>query len=156
MADPQVLSTLRRKRDEIESAIAVYRKKIDEAERDLSAVAATIRLFELNGEPQQFPAYADIGRLWKRGEIVAVCREALAKEGPLDTRELALRVIRAKELDEGDGVLRKTVAYRIVQALSIAAKRGTISDDGKRRGVRVWTTVQSVQMSPVSVSRAAK
>jgi len=34
---------------------------------------------------------------------------------------LALRVIRAKELDEGDGVLRKTVAFRIGQALSIAA-----------------------------------
>jgi hypothetical protein len=138
MADPHVLSTLRRKRDDIESAIATYRKKIDEAERDLSAVAATLRLFELNGEPQQFPAYADVGRLWKRGEIVTVCRDALAKEGPLDTRELALRVIRAKELDESDSVLRKTVAYRIVQALSIAAKRGRITGAGKRQGVRVW------------------
>jgi TATA-box binding protein (TBP) (component of TFIID and TFIIIB) len=55
MADPQVLSTLRRKRDEIENAIAAYRAKIKDAERDLSAVAATLRLFELNGEPQQFP-----------------------------------------------------------------------------------------------------
>jgi hypothetical protein len=141
MADPQVVSTLRRKRDEIESAIAAYRSKIEEAERDLSAVAATLRLFELNGEPQQFPAYADIGRLWKRGEIVSVCRDALAKEGPLDTRELARRVIRAKGLDEGDGVLRKTVAYRIVQALSSAAKRGTIQSPGKCNGVRVWRAV---------------
>ena len=140
MADPQVLSTLRRKRDEIESAIAAYRAKIKDAERDLSAVAATLRLFELNGEPQQFPAYADVGRLWKRGEIVTVCRDALAKEGPLDTRELALRVIRAKELDEGDGVLKKTIAYRIVQALSIAAKRGTIGHLGRRRGVKLWGT----------------
>ncbi len=62
MADPQVLTTLRRKRDEIESVIVTYRAKIEEAERDLSAVAATIRLFELNGEPQQFPAYVEIGR----------------------------------------------------------------------------------------------
>jgi hypothetical protein len=138
MADPHVLSTLRRKRDDIEAAIAAYEKKIEEAKRDLSAIAATIRLFELNGEPQQFPAYADIGRLWKRGEIVTVCREALAKEGPLDTRELALRVIRAKGLDEGDGVLRKTVAFRIVQALSIAAKRGKIGSAEKQRGVCVW------------------
>jgi hypothetical protein len=138
MADPQVLSTLRRKRDDIEAAIAAYTKKVEEAKRDLSAVAATIRLFELNGEPQQFPAYVEIGRLWKRGEIVAVCREALAKEGPLDTRELALRVIRAKGLDDGDGVLRKTVAYRIVQALNIAAKRRTIADAGRQKNVRRW------------------
>lgn len=139
MAEPQVLTTLRRKRDDIEAAIATYEGKLDEARRDLAAVAATIRLFELNGEPRQFPAYASIGRLWKRGEMVAVCREALAKEGPLDTRELAVRVLRAKGMDEGDKVLRQTVAFRIVQALSIAAKRGTIGAVGKRKGVRVWT-----------------
>jgi hypothetical protein len=138
MAEPQVISTLRRKRDEIEGAIAAYEKKIEAANRDLSAVNATLRIFELTGEPQQFPAYVDLGRLWKRGEIVAVCRAALEKEGPLDTRELALRVIQAKGLDEGDKVLRQTVAFRIVQALGIAAKRGTIENAGKRRGVRLW------------------
>lgn len=138
MADPQILSTLRRKRDEIAGIIAAYEKKIEEANRDLTAVNATLRLFEMNGEPQQFPAYVDLGRLWKRGEIVAVCRQALSKEGPLDTRELALRVISAKGLDEADGVLRKTLAFRIVQALSIAAKRGKIGDGGRRGGIRVW------------------
>jgi len=134
MADPHILTTLRRK----QAAIAAYEKKIEAAKRDLAAVAATLRLFELDGEPQQFPAYADIGRLWKRGEIVKVCRAALDDEGPLDTRELALRVLRAKGLDEGDKVLCQSVTFRIVQALSIAAKRGKIGDDGKRKGVRVW------------------
>lgn len=138
MADPHILSTLRRKRDDIEAAIAVYGKQIEQAQRDLAAVNATLRLFELNGEPQEFPAYVDLGRLWKRGEIGGVCRQALGKEGPLDTRELALRVIRAKGLDEGDKVIRQTVSFRIVQALSIAAKRGKLGSDGKRKGVRVW------------------
>ena len=96
MADPQILTTLRRKRDEIESVIAAYEAKIEDAKRDLSAVNVTIRLFELNGEPSQFPAYIDTKRLWNRGEIAKVCRAALATEGPRDTRELALRVIRAK------------------------------------------------------------
>ncbi len=138
MADPQILSTLRRKRDEIEATIAAYEKRIEAARHDLAAVAATIRLFEVNGEPLQFPAYAAIGRLWKRGEMVAVCRAALAAEGPLDTRELAVRVLRAKGLDEADKVMRQTVAFRVVQALGIAAKRKTIETDGKRKGVRVW------------------
>ena len=138
MANPQILTTLRRKRDDIESAIATYEAKIEEARRDLASVAATIRLFEINGEARQFPVYADIGRLWKRGEMVTVCREALAKEGPLDTRELAVRVLRAKGMDEADKVLRHAVAFRIVQALEIAAKRGTIGNGGKRKGVRVW------------------
>jgi hypothetical protein len=138
MAEPQVVTTLKGKRTEIEAAIAAYERKIEAAKHDLAAVNGTLRLFELNGAPQQFPAYVDLGRLWKRGEIVAVCRQALEQEGPLDTRELAVRVMRAKGLDEADKVLRQTVAFRIVQALGIAAKRGTIGNGGKRKGVRVW------------------
>lgn len=138
MADPQILSTLRKKRNEIEGTIAAYEKRIEAARHGLAAVAATIRLFELTGEPQEFPAYAATGRLRRRGEMVAVCRAALAAEGPLDTRELAVRVLRAKGLDQGDKVLRQTVTFKIVQALSMAAKRGTIGEAGKRKGVRVW------------------
>ena len=37
MADPQVLTTLRRKQAEIENAIGAYEKRAKEARRDLSA-----------------------------------------------------------------------------------------------------------------------
>ncbi len=84
MADPQILSTLRRKRDEIESAIAPYEAKID-AKCDLSAVNATLRIFDLNGEPSPLPVYIDTNYLWKIGEIVKVCRQALEQEDPLNT-----------------------------------------------------------------------
>ena len=67
--ETQVVVTLRQKRDEIESVIAVYRKKLEAAERDLSAVAATLRLLELGDQREQFPACADISRLWKRGAL---------------------------------------------------------------------------------------
>jgi hypothetical protein len=40
--------------------------------------------------------------------------DALAKEGPLDTRQLALRVIGAKGLSDTDKVLAQTVALRVV------------------------------------------
>ena len=139
MSEPQVVNTLQSKRAEIESAIAAYEKKIEAAKRDLSAVNATIRLFEVNGERQEFPAYMDISRLWKRGEMFGVCKAALAKEGPLDTRELAVRVIAEKGLDGIDSVLRQSVAYRIVQMMTMNWKRGLVGSAGKRKGVRVWT-----------------
>ena len=139
MADPHVVSALRRKREDIEKALAAYRRKVEAAERDLSAINAALRLFELEGERSAFPAYVDVTRLFKRGEIVKLCLGALAQEGPLDTRELALRVVRAKGLDEADAVLRSSVAFRIVQALRLAHRRGKIGDVGKRAGVRVWT-----------------
>lgn len=92
MAEPQVLSTLRRKRTDVEGYIAKLGRQIEDAKRDLSAINATIRIFEVNGEPREFPAYVEIHRLFKRGEMTATCKSALAQEGPLDTRELALRV----------------------------------------------------------------
>ncbi len=138
MADPHILTTLRAKRDDIQAAIEAYEAKIEAAKRDLAAVNAVLRLYEMDGERREFPTYVDLGRLWKRGEISAVCRQALEQEGPLDTRDLAVRVIRAKGLDEGDKVLRQTITFRIVQTLSIAAKHGRFASDGKRKGVRVW------------------
>jgi hypothetical protein len=111
------------------------------ARHDLSTVNAALRLFKLNREPQQFPAYVSRRRLWKRAEIVAVCREVRAKGGPLDTRKLALRVINAKGLDANYKVMRQTVAARIVQAPAVATRRTTIQSSGRRNGVRVWTSV---------------
>lgn len=139
MADPQIVTTLRRKRDELESLIAAYEKKIEAAHYDLMHVNATLRLFELNGDAEPFPVHMDIRRLFKRGEIFRICQEALAEsQDGLDTRELALAVIRARGLDDRDAVLRKAVALKIVTTLGMRAKRGQVAGGSRRRGVRVW------------------
>ena len=95
-------------------------------------------MFESPEVRTEFPVYVDALRLFKRDEIVAICKQALAKEGPLDTRELALRVIRAKGLDEGHSVLRVSITYRIAQAMRLQWKRGKVVGAEKRNGVRVW------------------
>jgi hypothetical protein len=79
-----------------------------------------------------------LGRLWTRGEIVAVCRDALEREGPLDTRQLAARVARAKGLDDQDGVFLQSLTRRVARALSNAMKRGVVRDAGKRKDARIW------------------
>ncbi len=60
------------------------------------------------------------------------------KEGPLDTRQLALRVIRAKGLSESDKVLAQTVALRVMQTLRMRARRNKVVCDTKTKGVCVW------------------
>lgn len=145
MTDPQIVTTLRRKRDEMEAAIRAYEKKTEALRRDLAHVNATLRMFELNGEHEVFPVHMDLTRLFKRGEVFRICREALesAPEG-LDTRELALAVIRAKGMDEGDAVLRKAINYRIVQAMRMQELRGRVFGNGKRKGVRIWRVIPIV------------
>lgn len=61
----------------------------------MAHVSACLRLYELSGDPRDFPPYIDLNRLLRRGETTRLCLEALAKEGPLSTRELAQRVMRA-------------------------------------------------------------
>jgi hypothetical protein len=123
MADPHIVTTLRAKRHELESAIVYLEGKLDEARRDLSHVNAVIRLYEIGPDPQlQFPAHASLNRLFRHGEMFAMCKEALAASGePLTTRELAMAVIRAKGWDQEDKVLRSAIAYRLIQALNMQA-----------------------------------
>ncbi len=138
MADPQIVGTLERKRDQIEAAIKLYESKIESARVDLAHVNATLAMFDAPEGRSQFPVYMDTLRLFQRGEIVTICKAALAEEGPLDTRELALRVIKSKGLDAKDTVLRRSIAFRIVQALRLQRRRGKVKGSEKRKGVRVW------------------
>ena len=89
-------------------------------------------------DPAEAPRYADLHRLYRRGELAKLAKAALVKEGPLDTRQLARRVLAAKGFNPDDAVLAKAVAFRLVQALRLQHRRGTIGDAGKRKGVRVW------------------
>lgn len=141
MAESQTLVVLRQKRDEIERAITAYEKQLETARRDLAHVNATLRMFEAPDGRTEFPVYVDTLRLFRRGELAAICKKALAEEGPLDTRELAVRVIRAKGLDEADTVLRTSITYRIVQAMRLQWKRGRVDSPERRGGVRVWRQI---------------
>ena len=91
MGEPIAVLALRRKRDQISGVIAEYEKKIKDAQADLAHVVASLRLFELSGDPSEFPAYIDLNRILRRGETTRLCIAALTAEGPLDSR----RIVRA-------------------------------------------------------------
>ncbi len=138
MGEPIAVLALRRKRDEISGTIAHYERLLREAQHDLAHINASLRLFEGTGEAADLPPYVDLNRVLKRGETTKICMDALAAEGPLDTRQLALRVIRAKGLSESDKVLAQTVALRVVQTLRMRARRNKVVCTTKTKGVCVW------------------
>jgi hypothetical protein len=138
MGDPIAVLALRKKRDQIAATIAHYERLTREAEHDLAHVNAALRLFEVTGEAADLPPYVDLNRLLKRGETTKICMDALAAEGPLDTRQLALRIIRAKGLTESDKVLAQSIALRVVQTLRMRARRNKVECITKTKGVCVW------------------
>ena len=140
MSDPQVINTLRAKADKLAAYIVTLDSEIDAARRALANVNATIVLFEAPDAASAHPVLMDVNRLFKRREIGNLCAEAL-KAGPMDTRQLALYVIRAKGFDVEDRHLRTAIAYRIVQALRLQEKRrGPIQRVDKVSNVIVWTS----------------
>jgi hypothetical protein len=136
MGEPIAVLALRKRRDHISGIIAEYERKIKDAQHDLIHVVASLRLFELTGDPSDFPPYIDLNRLLRRGETTRLCLAALAAEGPLDTRELAQRVMRAKGLNPDDKVLGQAIALRVVQTLRL--KRTKLDGSQRRKGVTVW------------------
>jgi hypothetical protein len=139
MAESATVTALRTKRDELERIIGSYEKSATAARRDLAHVNATLELLERDDASGAYPSRLSIARMFKRGEIFALCKEALvgASEG-LDTRELALALIRAKGMDENDKILRKAIGFRIVQAMLRQEMRGHVTRGKKRKGVRIW------------------
>jgi hypothetical protein len=131
------VTTLKAKRDEIESAIVGYERKLAQAKADLSHVNACIALFEASGDIGQMAPYVDLHRLFGYREIVTRCRAILA-DGPLSTRQIALKIMEGKGLDTGDKVLAKAMTLRICHSLRMQCRMGKLADLGKERGVRVW------------------
>ena len=139
MPEIRTVTTLKRKRAEIAASIKLYEKHLAQARSDLSHVAAAIRIFEASGRPSDIARYVDTYRLFKRGEPWAICHAALTEaNGPLDTRELSLALMRAKGMDTADSVLAKGLTNRLIHSLRMQEGRGRVQRDGKRKGVTVW------------------
>ena len=139
MSETHVVSALQDKRDIIKSAIAAYERELAKARSDLANVNAVLAMYGREINPESASAKISIAMVFKRGEIFAICKAALAgtSEG-LDTRQLAACVLTAKGLDAGDAILRRSIAYNVVQTLGSRLKRRSIKSSGKRGGVRIW------------------
>ena len=57
-----------------------------------------ISIFEAGGDRDSTTAYTDIHRLFQRGELVTVCKAALAEHGPINTRALVTHILAARGL----------------------------------------------------------
>ena len=136
MADPLVVQSLREMRAEILGRIATYEAQIAQAKHDLAHLNATLRLFT---EPdEQRARYLVSHGFFKKGEIAGTCVRHLDADGEMTTRELAERVMAARELDITEATLRNSVVFKVVQALRHAKRRRLVRMVEKRKGMCVW------------------
>ena len=85
MAEILMVTTLRCKRAGMTIAsIAQYEKRLAQARANLSHVDACIALFEASGEPGALRPYIDTHRLFARGALMRLCKDALAGRADAD------------------------------------------------------------------------
>ena len=144
MAEIRTVTTLRYKRDEIVASIKLYERQLEQARADLAHVMAAIRIFEASGNPKDIPKYIDIHRLFRRGETWALCKAALASNGSMTTKELALELMKAKILETGDKVLARALGMKLVNSQRKQELRRQLVCEGKRKGVSVWRWPKSL------------
>lgn len=137
MAEIRTVTTLRRKQHQIEVAIADYERRLTQARSDLEHVNATIAIFEASGDTNTLASYVDLQRLFKSGELAAMCKTALA-DGPKDTREIAAYIVETKGLDAGDNVLAKAIMKRLNYTLRVQARGGTLVVTGRYKDAYIW------------------
>jgi len=126
MAEIRTVTTLRSKRAEILASIQLYEKRLAQARAELAHVTACIAIFEASGDGEELSSYIDTHRLFARGEMNSLCKQALAS-GSKTTKELALHVMAAKGLDIGDRVLAHAMAHRLIHALRQQERRGGLT-----------------------------
>jgi hypothetical protein len=157
MTEIRTVTTLRSKRDEILASIRLYEKRLGQARADLSHVTSCIAIFEASGEREDTASYVDTHRLFRRGELITLCKEALAS-GPKSTKELALHAMAAKGIDTGDKVLAHAMASRLIHALRMQWRTGKLADAGRVKGARIWrlgmSEVTTAVVSQINVKMA--
>ena len=90
------------------------------------------------GTTQEMPLYVDTFRMFKRGEKIALCEEAL-RSGPKTTKELASHVMQAKGLDAGDAILVRSEANQLLHFLRMQLLRGKLICSGSKKGrASIW------------------
>ena len=70
----------------------------------------------------------------------------------MTTRELAERVMAARELDVADVTLRNSVVFKVVQALRHANRRRLVRMIEKRKGMCVWAPGDAVTLRVLASS----
>ena len=101
MAEIRTVTTLEAKAEEIMRVIAQYERYLAQAKADLAAVNATIALFKDDGSTENVLPYERIHRLLGRGEAMPIVLDALRRQSPLSTRQLATAIMEAKGLNTG-------------------------------------------------------
>ncbi len=133
MGEPDVISGLKAKQQEIRRRISELEDDIKVCRADLVSISETLRIF---GDPD---AYVKPEALFSRGDLARTIFDALrGSPNGLDFPALTGIVAKANNLDMNDAKLAQTVRTRVNNALYRYMHRNEVFNRKGRDGLRVW------------------
>ena len=143
-AEPLALHALIRKRAEIAGRAKLARRELDRIVAELDHVDATILIFDptirLDAIRAKFipPVHPA-----KRGEIARVAFRCIREaDGPITSREIALRVMEERRLDVGERALVGLMVRRVCVCLRAQRDNGRIRSVPTATGAQGWEPVR--------------
>ena len=139
MADPLILSTLEDKLHELRASIVTYEERLEQARQELAVMTAALTIFARDGGRITDTRPATVRNLFKRGEVITICRKALANapEG-LTTRDLGIACLVARGFNQDDPVLLRAMVGLLSNTLKKAVRRGDLVKVGEDGRKVVW------------------
>jgi hypothetical protein len=113
MAEPHVISALKRKRARIAGELAQSEKRCEAMRLHLVSLDHSLRLFGYDGDPADIKPVKPKRLLFRRGELQRAIMGILRVNGPVADAELVERVFAMKGWDASNVDLRRTITERV-------------------------------------------
>ena len=142
MAEPHVVTALVRKRAELLGLIERREREAEALRLQLAHLDATLLLFKPDADPAAVRPKRPAQRTgyFRRGTLARACLSLLRRaDGPLCTRELALRVLAERGVAAPDRALVRTVTKSVSKALR-GLPRDTVGREPGPGQTVLWRT----------------
>jgi hypothetical protein len=134
MAEPHVISALRKKRAELAGEVVTVQLRLGKLRDDLDAIDRTLRVFDPRQHPEKIrPVVKRKGdRMFGYGECTRAILNALRDApGPMSAEQVAERVALDCQIATEAPDVAATMRWRVKAALTKLGKRGIVSGEGK-------------------------
>jgi hypothetical protein len=134
MAEPHVISALRKKRAELAGEVVTAQLRLGKLRDDLDAIDRTLRVFDTHQHPEKIrPVVKRKGdKLFAYGEctraILNVLRDA---PEPMPVDQVAERVALDRRMATAAPDVAATLLWRVKAAVDRLGKRGVLAGEGK-------------------------
>ncbi len=156
MADPHVVTALIAKRAELAGKIEQAQRDLRKLVIDLDAIDSALRIFDPEIDATGIkPKPVAVAHHAFRGEITRLVLDTLrAANGPVTSRDLALKVMAGRGLPTGDKALERLMIKRVGACMRTLRRKGLVKEEMIAGRFMSWSNAERERQSTPSQAQS--